>query len=55
MYGNTSAGVGVEGVLHSGSFYMCPAVKCILCSENVYTAYCFMQMGMLLSNHVVVK
>ena len=36
MYGNTSAGVGVGGVLLSGSFYMCPTVECILCSENVY-------------------
>ena len=55
MYGNTSARVGIGGVLLSGSFYMCPTVECILCSENVYTAHCFMQMGMLLSNHVVVK
>ena len=37
MYGNNSAGVG--GVLLSGSFYMCPTVKCILCSENVYRAH----------------
>ena len=26
MYGNTSAGVAVGGVLLSGSFYMCPTV-----------------------------
>ena len=32
--------VVVGGVLLSGSFYMCPTVECILCSENVYTAYC---------------
>ena len=43
MYGNTSAGVGVGGVLLSGSFYMCPTVECILCSENVYTAHCMKQ------------
>ena len=42
MYGNTSAG-GVGGVLLSGSFYMCPTVECILCSENVYTAHCMKQ------------
>ena len=35
--------VGVGGVLLSGSFYMCPAVECILCSENVYTAHCMKQ------------
>ena len=39
MCGNTSARVGVGGVLHSGSFYMCPTVECILCSENVYTLH----------------
>ena len=38
MYGNTSAGVVVGGVLLSGSFYMCPTVECILCSENVWGA-----------------
>ena len=27
----------------SGSFYMCPTVECILCSENVYTAHCMKQ------------
>ena len=40
MYGNTSVGVGVGGVLLSGSFYRSPTVECILCSENVYTAHC---------------
>ena len=39
MYGSSSLGVGVGGVLLSGSFYMCPTVECILCSENVYTAH----------------
>ena len=39
MYRNTSAGVVVGGVLLSVSFYMCPTVECILCSENVYTAH----------------
>ena len=29
MYGNTSAGVVVGGVLLSGSFYMCPTVECV--------------------------
>ena len=43
MYENTSAGVVVERVLLSGCFYMCPAVQCILCSENVYTAHCMKQ------------
>ena len=43
MYGNTSAGVVVGGVLLSGSLYMCPTVECILCSENVYTAHCMKQ------------
>ena len=43
MYGNTSAGVVVGGVLLSGSFYRCPTVECILCSENVYTAHCMKQ------------
>ena len=43
MYGNTSAVVGVGGVLLSGSFSMCPTVECILCSENVYTAHCMKQ------------
>ena len=43
MYGNNSAGVGVGGVLICGSFYMCPTVECILCSENVYTAHCMKQ------------
>ena len=43
MYGNTSEGVGVGGVLISGSFYMCPTVECILRSENVYTAHCMKQ------------
>ena len=43
MYGNTSAGVVVGGVLLSGSFYMSPTVHCILCSENVYTAHCMKQ------------
>ena len=43
VYGSTSAGVGVGGVLLPGSFYMCPTVKCILCSENVYTAHCMKQ------------
>ena len=43
MYGNTSAGVGVGGVLLSGTFYMCPTVECILCSENVYAAHCMKQ------------
>ena len=33
MYGNNSARVWVGGVLLSGSFYMCPTVECILCSE----------------------
>ena len=33
MYGNTSAGLVVGGVLLSDSFYMCPTVQCILCSE----------------------
>ena len=40
MYGNTSAGVVVGGVLLSDSFYMCPTVECIPCSEYVYTAHC---------------
>ena len=31
------------GVLLSGSFYMCPTVECILCSEYVYTAHCMKQ------------
>ena len=35
MYGNTSAGVGVGGVLLCSFFYMCPTVECILCSESV--------------------
>ena len=35
--------VVVGGVLLSGSFYMCPTVECILCSENVYTAHCMKQ------------
>ena len=39
MYGNTSTGVVVGGVLLSGSFYMCPTIECILCGENVYTAH----------------
>ena len=43
MYGNTSAGVVVGGVLLSGSFSMCPTVECTLCSENVYTAHCMKQ------------
>ena len=43
MYGNTSAGVRVGGVLLSGSFSMCPTVQCILCSGNVYTAHCMKQ------------
>ena len=43
MYGNTSAGVGVGGVLLSDSFYMCPTVECTLCSENVYAAHCMKQ------------
>ena len=43
MYGNTSAGVVVGGVLLSGSFSMCPTVECILCSVNVYTAHCMKQ------------
>ena len=43
MYGNTIAGVGVGGVLLSGSSYMCPTVQCVLCSENVYTAHCMKQ------------
>ena len=43
MYGNTSAGVGVGGVLLCGSFYMCLTVECVLCSENVYTAHCMKQ------------
>ena len=30
MCGNTSAGVGVGGVLLSDSFYMCPTAQCIL-------------------------
>ena len=37
MYGNTSAGVVVGRVLLSGSFYMCPTVQCILCSESVHS------------------
>ena len=40
MYENTSAGVGVGGVLLSGPFCMCPTAECVLCSENVYTAHC---------------
>ena len=40
---NNSAGVGVGGVLLSGFFYMCPTAKCILYSENVYTAHCTKQ------------
>ena len=43
-YGNTSAGVVVGGILLSGSFYMCPTVECILCSENVSTAHCMKQL-----------
>ena len=43
QYGNTSAGVGIGGVLLSGSFSMCPTVECVLCSENVYTAHCMKQ------------
>ena len=43
MYGNTSAWVGVGGVLLSDFFSMCPTVECILCSENVYTAHCMKQ------------
>ncbi len=43
IYGNTSAGVGVGGVLLSSSFHMCPTVECIPCSENVYTAHCMKQ------------
>ena len=43
MYGNTSAGVVVGGVLLSGSFYMCLTVQCILCSENVHTTHCMKQ------------
>ena len=43
MSGNTNAGVVVGGVIFSGSFYMCPTVECILCSENVYTAHCMKQ------------
>ena len=33
----------VGGVLLSGSFYMCPTVECILCSETVYTVHCTKQ------------
>ena len=36
-------GVVVGGGLLSGSFYMCPTVECVLCSENVYTAHCMKQ------------
>ena len=36
-------GVVVGGFLLSGSFYMCPAVECILCSKNVYTTHCMKQ------------
>ena len=36
-------GVVVGGVLLSGSFYMCPTVECVLCSENVYAAHCMKQ------------
>ena len=43
MYENTSAGIVVGGVLLSGSFYMCPTVECILCSEDMYTAHCMKQ------------
>ena len=43
MYGNTSAEVGLGGILRSGSFYMCPIVQCMLCSENVHTAHCMKQ------------
>ena len=43
MYGNNSALVGVGGVLLCSSFYMCPTVECMLCSENVYTAHCMKQ------------
>ena len=43
MYGNASAGVVVGGVLLFGSFYMCPTVECILCSDNVYAAHCMKQ------------
>ena len=35
MYGNTSAGVVVGGVLLSGSFYMCPTVECIVIHHGV--------------------
>ena len=34
MYGNTSAVVGVGGVLLCGSFYMCSTVECMLCSKE---------------------
>ena len=43
MYGNKSAGVEVGGCYFGGSFYMCPTVECMLCSENVYTAHCMKQ------------
>ena len=43
MYENTSAGVSVEEVLLSGSFYLCPTVECILCSKNVHIAHCMKQ------------
>ena len=35
MYGITSAGVGVEGVLLCGSFYMCPTVSVYLSGKCV--------------------
>ena len=28
---------------YPGSFYMCPTVQCIMCSEIVYTAHCMKQ------------
>ena len=43
MYGNNSAGVGVGGVLVSGSFYMYPTVVCIISNANAYTAHCMKQ------------
>ena len=39
----SASGVGVGGVLLSGSFSMCPTAECILCSENVCTAHCMKQ------------